>query len=79
MLKPMRNIRYGDDESLESAAEAERGAFRWLWNWFITTRSPLDDVLRSFEATRHLTRPLSFRRPSTDGSGSADDSAISDV
>ena len=45
----------------------------------MTTRSPLDDVLRSFETTRHLTRPLSFRRPSTDDPGAEDDSALSDV
>jgi hypothetical protein len=64
---------------MEPAAEAEGGTFRWSWNSFITTRSPLDDVLRSFETTRHLTRPLSVRRPSTDGSVTADDSAFSDV
>ena len=79
MSESMRNIRYGDAESLEPAAEAEGGAFRWSWNWFVTTRSPLDDVLRSFETTRHLTRPLSLRRPSMDGSVTADDSAFSDV
>jgi hypothetical protein len=78
MPESMQNIRYGDAESLESAAEAG-GTFRWSWNWFVTARSPLDDVLRSFETTRHLTPPLSFRRPSTDGSVIADDSAFSDV
>ena len=79
VLEPIRNIRYGDGESLEAAAEAEGGTFRWSWNWFITSRSPLDDILRSCETTRHLTRPLSFRRPSMDGSVNADDSAFSDV
>jgi hypothetical protein len=78
MPESIRNIRYGNSESLEPAAEGGE-TFRWSWNWFITTRSPLDDVLRSFETTRHLTRPLSFRRPSTDGSVTADDSAFSDV
>jgi hypothetical protein len=79
MPESIRNIRYGDGESLEVAAEAEGGTFRWSWNWFITTRSPLDDVLRSFKTTRHLTRPLNFRRPSMDGSVTADDSTFSDV
>ena len=79
ITESIRNIHYGNAESLGPAAEAEGGAFRWSWNWFITTRSPLDDVLRSFETTRHLTRPLSFRRPPTDGSVTADDCAFSDV
>jgi hypothetical protein len=75
----LRNMHYADNESLESAADAERRRFSWSWNWFITTRSPLDDILRSFDTTRPLTRPLSFRRPSTDDSGVEDDSALSDV
>lgn len=81
MLGPLRNMHYANNESLESraAAEADGRRFSWSWNWFITSRSPLDDVLRSFETTRHLTRPLSFRRPSTDDSGAEDDSALSDV
>jgi hypothetical protein len=79
MPKFVRNIRYGNSEFSEAAAEAEGGAFRWSWNWFVTTRSSLDDVLHSFETTRHLTRPLSFRRPSMDGSVTTDDSAFSDV
>jgi hypothetical protein len=79
MPQSIQNIRYGDGESLEEAVEAGGGTFRWSWNWFITTRSPLDDVLRSFETTRHLARPLSFRRPSMDGSVTADDYAFSDV
>jgi len=78
MSESIRNIRYGDGESLEAAAEAG-GTFRWSWNWFKTTRSPLDDVLRSSETTRHLTQPLSFRRSSIDGSVTVDDSAFSDV
>jgi hypothetical protein len=79
MLEPLRNIHYANTESLESLAEAEGRRFSWSWNWLMTTRSPLDDVLRSFETTRHLTRPLSFRRPSTDDPGAEDDSALSDV
>jgi hypothetical protein len=73
----LRIMHYADNEFPESAAEVERRQFIWSWNWFITTRSPLDDVLRSFETTRHLTRPLSFGRPSMDDS--TDDSALSDV
>lgn len=79
MLKPLRNMHYSNDESLEYLAEAEGRRFSWSWNWFITTTSPLDDVLRSFETTRPLTRPWSFRRPSTDDFGADDDSALSDV
>jgi hypothetical protein len=75
----MRNIHYEEDESLERAGEAEGRTFSWSWNWFITTRSPLDDILRSFESTRHLTRPLSFHRQSMDAAIIADGSEVSDV
>lgn len=79
MLEYLRNIRYANDESRESTADAEGRRFSWSWNWFITTRSPLDDVLRSFETTRHLTQPLSFRRLSAEYAAVEDDSALSDV
>jgi hypothetical protein len=79
MREPLRNMRDANNESLESPAEAEGRRFSWSWNWLTTTRSPLDDVLRSFETTRPLTRPLSFRGLSRDGPGAGDDAALSDV
>lgn len=77
--EPFLNMHYADNGSVGSAGEVERRQFSRTWNWFITSRSPLDDVLRSFDGTRHLTRPLSFRWPVTDDAGAEDDSALSDV
>jgi hypothetical protein len=79
MREPPRNIHDANNKSLESPAEAEGRRFSWSWNWLMTTRSPLDDVLRSFETTRPLTRPLSFRGLFTVGPGAEDDAALSDV
>ena len=78
MPELIRNAHYADHESFE-VAEAEGRTFSWSWNWFIKTRSPLDDILRTFESTRHLTRPLSFRRQSMDVGMVADGSEVSDV
>lgn len=81
VLESLRNRSYGG-ESLELAPDtAEDGTrpFSLTWQWFITTRSPLDDILRSFDTTRQFTRPLSFRRQSVDGTVAADGSEVSDV
>ena len=79
MPNTLRKLLYADNEAVEGSAGAAETTFTWSWNWVISSRSPLDDILRSFESTRRLTRPLSFRRPSTEAAFASDGSEVSDV